>query len=354
VARTGGQPVTSRRHARAPWALTLVVAAVLGGCAGGSSAPPATGRPAPAPGAAVVAPATSALREFPVPAGSGPHDVAPAADGTVWFTAQRAGWLGRLDPATGVVRQVPLGPGSAPHGVIVGPDGAPWVTDGGQNAIVRVDPATLAVRRFPLPPGRPRAGLNTAVFDRRGALWFTGESGVVGRLDVASGRIQVVDVPRGPSPYGIAATPDGTVWFASLAAGYVGRVDPATGSVTVEQPPTPGQGARRIWPDSRGRLWVSEWNAGQVAELDPAHGAWREWRLPGAHPRAYAVYVDDRDTVWLSDWGANALVGLDPATGAFTSYPLPAHPGNVRQILGRHGEVWAAESAADRLVVLRT
>src|SRR5574342_1433793 len=100
---------------------------------------------------------------FPVPAGAGPHDVAPAPEGTVWYTAQQQGALGRLDPATGKVEQIPLGDGSAPHGVIVGPDGAAWVTDSGLNAIVRVDPATQAVQRFPLPSGT--ANLNTATFD---------------------------------------------------------------------------------------------------------------------------------------------------------------------------------------------
>src|SRR5438093_6951730 len=92
------------------------------------------------------APPTTALERFPVPAGSGPHDVAPAPDGAVWYTAQRVGALGRLDPVTGQTTQIPLGPGSAPHGVIVGPDGAPWVTDMGLNAIVRVDPVTKEIR----------------------------------------------------------------------------------------------------------------------------------------------------------------------------------------------------------------
>src|SRR5438477_11992209 len=82
------------------------------------------------------------VQEFAVPAGAHPHDVAPAVDGGVWFTAQSAGYLGWLDPATGETKQIALGPRSAPHGVIVGPDGAPWVTDGGQNAVVRVDPQT--------------------------------------------------------------------------------------------------------------------------------------------------------------------------------------------------------------------
>ena len=303
-----------------------------------------------------VAPAAPApaLQRFPVPAGSGPHDVAAAPDGTVWYTAQAKGVLGRLDPATGRTTEVPLGQGSGPHGVIIGPDGAPWVTDPGLNAILRVDPVTSAVKRFPLPPERKGAVVHTATFDRRGTLWFTGNAGVYGRLDPASGEMKVFDAPRGPGPYGITATPDGTVWFASLSASYIARVDPGTGQATVIEPPTANQGARRIWSDSRGRLWVSEWNAGQVGRYDPATKAWKEWRLPGDKPQAYAVYVDDRDAVWLSDFGANALVRFDPATESFSSWPLPDKPGNVRQILGRPGEVWGAESAADALVRLRT
>ena len=121
------------------------------------------------------------VREYPVPAGSRPHDVAPARNGGVWYTAQGSGELGWLDPKTGRTRHVALGDGSAPHGVIVGPDGAPWITDGGLNAIVRVDPKTWRVRRFPLPASSGYANLNTAVFDRRGVLWFTGQSGIYGQ-----------------------------------------------------------------------------------------------------------------------------------------------------------------------------
>ena len=96
------------------------------------------------------------VREYAVPAGTHPHDVAPARDGGVWYTAQHTGQLGWLNPKTGKSRLTRLGTGSAPHGVIVGPDGAPWITDGGLNAIVRVDPRTRKVRRFPLPTQRLR------------------------------------------------------------------------------------------------------------------------------------------------------------------------------------------------------
>ena len=106
---------------------------------------------------------------FEVPKGDRPHDVAPAPDGTVWYTGQGAGVLGRLDPANGHVERIPLGESSKPHGVIVGPDGAPWVTDGGLNAIVRVDPASKEVKTWPLPKERADANLNTAAFDGAGA-----------------------------------------------------------------------------------------------------------------------------------------------------------------------------------------
>jgi virginiamycin B lyase len=99
---------------------------------------------------------------------------------------------------------------------------------------------------------------------------------------------------------------------------------------------------------------VSEWEAAQVGVYDPASGEWREWRLPGDNPMPYAVFVDDLDYIWLSDFGSNALVRFDPIIEVFELFPLPGAPANVRQILGRPGEVWGAESGLDRLVVIRT
>jgi virginiamycin B lyase len=289
-----------------------------------------------------------------VPTGSRPHDVAPAPDGSVWYTAQGSGELGRLDPVSGTTAHIPLGPGSAPHGVIVGPDGAPWITDSGLNAIVRVDPVSEEVTVYPLPAGSADANLNTATFDAQGVLWFTGQNGVYGRLDPAVGQVETFNAPEGRGPYGIATTPTGEVYYVSLAGSYLARIDLVAGQAQVLEPPTPGQGARRVWSDSMGRLWVSEWNAGQLGMYDPASGEWREWPLPGSNPQPYAVYVDDLDQVWISDFGANALVRFDPVSEEFETFTLPSSPANVRQILGRPGEVWGAESGVDRLVVIRT
>ncbi|HEY7037129.1 MAG TPA: hypothetical protein VH482_37760 [Thermomicrobiales bacterium] len=296
-----------------------------------------------------------ALKTYPVPAGEHPHDVAPAADGRhIWYTGQGSGVLGSLDPTTGKIDRIPLGEGSAPHGVIVGSDGNAWVTDGGLNAIVKVDAATKEIASYPVPS--PSANLNTAAFDRDGALWFTGQSGIVGHLDPTTGDVTVVDSPRGRGPYGVDATPAGDVWFVSLAGSYLGRPTYDNGAIAIAtfDPPTAGAGTRRVWSDSHGILWISEWNAGQVARFDPASQTWHEWKLPGDHPQAYAVYVDERDDVWLSDFGANALVRFDPDTESFAALPLPDPNAAVRQLLGRPDEVWGAESGADKLVLVHT
>ena len=141
------------------------------------------------------------------PSRTGIHDVAPAPDGGVWFSAQRSGHLGWFDPKSGRTELVALGRGSSPHGVIQGPDGAAWLTDGGQNAIVRVGWPDRALRVFALPEGSSYANLNTAAFDGDGDLWLTGQSGIVGKLAVKSGVVSIKDAPKGRGPYGICATP---------------------------------------------------------------------------------------------------------------------------------------------------
>ena len=279
-----------------------------------------------------------------------PRRPGPAA--AVYYTAQMTGKLGILDPKTGKVEEIPLGPNSAPHGVIVGPDGAAWITDGGQNAIVRVDPKSHAVRVWPLGKDVEYTNLNTLTFDAKGRVWFTGQSGYYGRLVPDTNDMKVWKAPRGRGPYGITTTPSGDVYYASLAGNHIARIDTETGAATVIEPPTKDQGARRVWSDSKGRIWVSYWNTGQVGMYDPVARTWREWMLPGNRPRAYSVWVDAMDKVWLTEWTANAIVKFDPAKETFEVFPSDKNGANVRQMLGRAGEAWGAESGNSRLVMV--
>ncbi|HEV3400855.1 MAG TPA: hypothetical protein VG078_03450, partial [Acidimicrobiales bacterium] len=94
----------------------LLVAAACGSSSSDdapTASPSTTGGPAGTAGAVAAADrvvAPGEMRTFAVPRGSRPHDVAPSADGSVWYTAQGSGKLGSLDPATGRTSEVELGP----------------------------------------------------------------------------------------------------------------------------------------------------------------------------------------------------------------------------------------------------
>src|SRR5262245_65847896 len=149
---------------------------------------------------AVTAAEAAQVTFYQLPSGAYPHDVSPAPDGKVWYSGQHLGVLGVFGPKTGKAEHLPPGPNSSPHGVIMAPDGSAWLTDGGPNAMVRFDPATRAIKVFPLPKELPRANPNTAVVDKRGIVWFTGQSGVYGRVDRKSGKVDAWASPRGRGP----------------------------------------------------------------------------------------------------------------------------------------------------------
>src|SRR3546814_11955641 len=120
-------------------------------------------------------------------------------------------------------------------------------------------------------------------------------------------------------------------------------MDTESGKATVVEPPTPGQGARRVWPDSHRRLWVSEWTSGQLSRYEPATGNWQAWKLPGDKPRASAVYVDAADNVSVTDFRANAVLRFDPHTARFERFPSDRRTAATRHMSGREGAVWVPE-----------
>lgn len=292
------------------------------------------------------------LTYFDAIPGARSRDVAFDSSGHVWYCGQRDGTLTRLDPDSGELMAVSLGEGSAPHGVVLGPDNAMWITDGGQNGIARLDPTTNDVMVLPLPDTLRNANLNTGVFDHDGIYWFTGQNGVLGRVDPESRKLHAWAAEE-PGPYGIDTAPDNSVWFVSLAGNYLGRIDKENLKEVRIDMPHANAGPRRVWHDSKGNLWISEWNSGHVTRFTPSSSEWKRWILPGEDPRCYSVYVDERDMVWTTDFSANAIVLFDPQTEEFTSFPSNEANANVRQMAGRPGEAWGGESGTDRLVRIK-
>ena len=180
------------------------------------------------------------------------------------------GVLGIVDPKTGKIERIALGEGSSPHGVITGPGDVAWLTDGGQNAIVSYDPKTKKVTVYKLPEARGYTNLNTAAFDRKGVLWFTGQNGIYGRLDPKTGKFREwKSVSAGAGPYGIAFGTDGRIWYNEAQSSLMVAFDPKTERMEIVALPTRGAVVRHMVSDpSRNQIWLALSGTGRIGKLD--------------------------------------------------------------------------------------
>ena len=247
--------------------------------------------------------------------------------------------------ATGASQEIALGDGSAPHGVIVGPDGAPGSPTAARTPSCA---STRDQRGQSLTRCRPTtrlANLNTAVFDNEGQFWFTGQSGVYGRLEPASRRDAGLRRAARHRPLRRHGDARRRVYFASLAGSYLGHIDPEDGQATrsTRRPPDQARAAsgrtRRAASGSANGTpasWRCTTRRRRVARMEAARRA----------PQAYAVYVDDRTSLAYRLRRQRASSASTRAASVRV-FPLPSRHAHVRQLLGRPGEVWGAESATD-------
>src|SRR5438034_333022 len=151
------------------------------------------------------------VQAYELPKGGGPHDVAVGADGVVWYTAQRAGQLGRLDPATGKVELIPLGAGAA-----------------------------------------PLAGSHIA------------------RVDLDTGGATVIEPPtKDQGARRVWSDGKGRIWVSEWNSGNVSRYDPATSAWKTWRLPGAAPRAYAVYVDDKDMVWLSDWGANAMVRFDP-------------------------------------------------------------------------------------
>ena len=195
------------------------------------------------------------VTEFPIPtAGSSPRASRPArtaTSGSPNTVPTRS--AGSRRPASSPSFRSPR-PAAVPRGIAAGPDGNLWFTENSANKIGRITTAGV-ITEFPI----PTAGSGPSV--SRPARTATSGSprpaNQIGRITTA-GVITEFPIPTaGSSPAGIAAGPDGNLWFTESNANKIGRI--TTAGVITEFPiPTAGSGPFGIAAGPDGNLWFTE------------------------------------------------------------------------------------------------
>ena len=243
-------------------------------------------------------------------------DLAFADDGNLWFAGfQLVGWItpdgrvsgyqlgfnGRGRPEVGL-----------PSAMTKGPDGNAWYTSEGSPAAVKRVTADGTIRTYPLPESAGASGFGGIAAGPDGALWFTQTAEIgdareaIGRLDPDTGYTRF-PLPGGRAGVGrITAGPDGAMWFTERARYRIATI--STDGEVDEYPLPVGTVPAEIIAGSDGALWFTTPHA--VGRMTTT-GQVKLWPIPGA-TGLWGIAQAPDGAIWVTDPEADLLRRVVP------------------------------------------
>jgi virginiamycin B lyase len=264
-----------------------------------------------------------------------PYRVA-VSGGSLWASVYGPGTVVRVNPRRGRISarfHIGGGPGSL---VVAGH--AIWIGNYVGHSILRLDPLRRRVRRI-------RVGDEPIAVDAgAGAVWAADKGdGLVTKVGLRTGKVLLHRSFPSESHEGLLVQPDG-IWVTS-ETGVVHKLDPATGKtiLSVEV----GEDADYVTAGS-GSIWVSCYRDERLWRLDPATGKVLQTIPVGTGAQGMAVYGS---TVWVANYDEGRLLGVDATAGRVVERirtgPQP------RGVVIAGGSVWVANSGGSTLTRVR-
>jgi virginiamycin B lyase len=195
-----------------------------------------------------------------------------------------------------------------------------------------------AIDEFPAPgnPGGLAAGPD-------GAIWFTEETGnKIGRMTTGGAITHEIGVPTaGSLPTEIAVGPDGLMWFTEFNANKVGRVNP---DLTISEFSLSGN-PDGITSGPDGAVWVTRFGSDQISRLSTSGSVLDSYPV-GNEPGDITVGPDGR--LWFTQSAGNSI-GAVTTTGSYTPYGLPNPGSEPSGITSTGGALWFTEHLGNRI-----
>jgi YVTN family beta-propeller protein len=329
------RPVTVARGARrGAWLIAAAGVVLLAAIAGvviklsGSSAGSVQ---VPANSVAVIDPHSNTVAGS-APVGSRPGAIA-FGSGSLWVANLDDQTVSRVDPTS--LRTIrTLAVGYPPTGIAASAE-AVWVVGSNPNAssvsVNRIDPQFDAVgpsKRLPnIVPGGP-----AAVATQGATVWVAPSSGLLTRLDPATGRIHSLDPNSGPAAIAVGA---GAIWLSDDEGDNVTRVDP-TGQLT----PIPVGNTPTGIAAGEGGVWVADSLDNAVVRIDPATRSVTNTIGVGRSPAGVAIGAG---SVWVTNSADGTVTRIDPRTKKVQATITVG--GSPQAIMIANGRAWVTVDA---------
>jgi len=182
-----------------------------------------------------------------------------------------------------------------------------------------------------------------------GTVWFSAENPPSINLMNRNGRINpVIVLPVETRIAGIAATPDGGLWFTTYVRNNGRATQPQIHHIlpdgTAKQFGTPGDiPAFSIAADKSGVGWFTQ-QQDRIGRID-ANGGLREYQLPelpgGKYNAAWAITSDGND-MWVTTMNDPAVIRIFP-TGMMERHPIHWGGAKPRAISAGSDGVWFSD-----------
>ncbi len=149
------------------------------------------------------------------------------------------------------------------------------------------------------------------------------------------------------APYGIAAGPDGALWFTESGTNKIGRITTA-GAVTEFTVPTSGSYPFAIAAGSDGALWFTESFTNKIGRITTG-GVVTEFTIPTANAHSIGIAAGPDGALWFTEYASNRI-GRITTAGTITEYSTPTSGSNPLGIAaGPDGALWFTEFAGNKI-----
>jgi virginiamycin B lyase len=241
---------------------------------------------------------------------------------------------------------------------------------------------SYALKTHPRPQGRGTKVIYTeydlpqrtrqphdVIVDSRGLAWYAsfGEQ-ILGKLDPATGTVTEYDVPllKPKMPTGILAArfdEDENVWLGMQFQGGVAKFDRKTATFQTWSLPPELNGdhvqINQVSADHHhvdGKVWLQDAGTYTVLRLDPGSGkfeVFEPFKIP--RPNIYDVISDAQNNVYFTVFGRENIGRIDAKTGAISVWKTPTKGSAPRRgMIDAQARLWFGENRAERIGMFDT
>ncbi len=190
-----------------------------------------------------------------------------------------------------------------------------------------------------------------------GNLWFTeSQANQIGMINPTTHAVSEFSIPSANSgPLGIAAGPDGNLWFTENQANQIGMINPTTHAISAFSIPTANSGPAEIAAGPDGNLWFTENQANQIGMINPTTHAITEFAIPTASSEPLGIAAGPDGNIWFTESNGNKIGTINPTLHTITEYAIPQGSSEPTEITaGPNGNMWFVESGSNAIGQMNT